>query len=131
MYALVHQWLTSVGAALMAAFTLLRHTITQTAHTVATAVSVLFSFESLVIAAFLSFAVLGSALIVFILWPIIAEQDDYDDCERGFYYADKDGRCVGMAIPVIVVERNRAMKKESELQTTKGPNRSSGEQRKH
>ncbi|KAF7369430.1 hypothetical protein MVEN_00272300 [Mycena venus] len=74
--------------------------------------SLLLSFESLVLVSFLTFLFLGSTLCVLVLWPIITERDDYDydECERGLYYADSgdlgDGKWMGVAVPVILLDRN-------------------------
>ncbi|KAJ6534444.1 hypothetical protein DFH09DRAFT_1369814 [Mycena vulgaris] len=103
-YAFVHSWLASVGSSLTA----LRHTIQQAPHVIASAASILLSFESLIIVSFLSFAILGSALSALLVWYILCERDDYDDCENGLYYADwdRDEQWVGVAVPVILVGRH-------------------------
>jgi hypothetical protein len=107
-YALIHQWLAHVGASLIAVDTYLRLTAQRTLDTVAAAASLLLSFESLVIVSFCAFLFLGGTLAILVLWPIIVETDDNDDCESGLYYADSDGdgRWV---VPVILVDRNGRM----------------------
>ncbi|KAJ6574471.1 hypothetical protein B0H19DRAFT_1371523 [Mycena capillaripes] len=104
----VDHFLARVGTFLTVLDSHVRHTIQQTLHALATAASLLLSFESLVIASLLTFVFLGGALTVLVLWPILTERDDYDECERGLYYADddEDGRWVAMAVPVILVDRD-------------------------
>ncbi|KAJ7030699.1 hypothetical protein C8F04DRAFT_1112805 [Mycena alexandri] len=111
-FALTHQWLARVGGS----FTMLGNHLRLALHTISSVASALLSFESLVIVSLISFLFIGGALSVFFLWSIIAEGDDYDDCERGraLYYAGEgvNGRwAVGMAVPVILVDTNRPMKR--------------------
>ncbi|KAJ7763054.1 hypothetical protein B0H16DRAFT_1528700 [Mycena metata] len=87
--------------------------------TISSVASALLSFESLVVVSLIVFLFLGGALSMFFLWSIITESDDYDDCERntgrGIYYTAEDGHgrwlALGMAVPVILVDRNRPMKR--------------------
>lgn len=107
LYAFAYPWLVRIGVSLTVVDSHLRSSMQQTLHAVASTASLLLSFESLVIVSFITFLFLGAALCVLVLWPLIAEPDDYDACESGLYYADgMDGRWSGMAVPVIIVGRS-------------------------
>ncbi|KAF8153530.1 hypothetical protein K438DRAFT_1863853 [Mycena galopus ATCC 62051] len=113
LYAFVHPWLVRIGASFLVVDGHLRSSTQRMLHTAASTASVLLSFESLIIFYFMTFLFLGGALTILVLWPLIcitAEQDEYDDCERGLYYVDgRDGQWISVAFPVILVERNGQM----------------------
>lgn len=105
LYALINQWLASAGASLLSLASTLRHI----PHTAAAAARLLLSFESLVLVYLLSFAFLGGALTLLLFsdfWDKLDDRDEYDDCENGVYYdyAERDGRWMGVAVPVILVD---------------------------
>jgi len=131
--ALGRHWLSRIDASLIVVDTHLRSAL----HIVASTASVLLSFESLVVVSFLTFLFLGGTLAILVLWPIIIEsdRDDYDDCERGVYYAESgDGKWVGVgvAVPVILVDRNRRGKMDRILvPASPRPHRNNDSDKRH
>ncbi|KAJ7669841.1 hypothetical protein DFH06DRAFT_1125254 [Mycena polygramma] len=107
---LLHQWLALIAVSLAR----VGDTIQEAINALATVTSLLLSFPSLIVVSFFTFLFLGGALTILVIWPFFAddpERDEYDECESGLYYADKDaeGRWTGVAIPVIVVDRTGRM----------------------
>ncbi|KAJ7241645.1 hypothetical protein C8J57DRAFT_1369043, partial [Mycena rebaudengoi] len=118
--AVAHQWLDNIVASMVALDSLFSHfrfAIREMSHAMATTAHILFSFEALVIVSFLSFAVLGTAITISVVWPLLVERDDYDDCENGVYYpvgcdkyGNNRGAYVGVMLPLVLeVDREGTM----------------------